>query len=215
MLNLDMVGRLRQQRVTVFGTRSAEPLNGIVREEAARLGLTINDADGPGRSDHVSFTNKGIPALHFFTGIHADYHRPGDSWDKLNADGMATIASLVAATVTRIAKLDVPLVFTGSAPRAAQSDAAARGYGAYLGTIPDFSGGTDGVRVAGTANGSPAALAGLREGDVIVRFAGYAIQSLEDLTIRLREKMPGDEVEILVLRSGQTITLKAILRPRG
>ena len=96
MINLDMVGRLRDGRVTVFGTRSTEEFSGIVKSAAMELGLEISESDGIGRSDHMSFYGKKIPALHFFTGIHPDYHGPGDTWDKLNLEGMAKITELVA-----------------------------------------------------------------------------------------------------------------------
>jgi S1-C subfamily serine protease len=85
----------------------------------------------------------------------------------------------------------------------------------YLGTIPDYSGEQEGVRVAGVSAGSPAALAGLREGDVIVTLAETKVQNLEDLMLALGSKKPGDEVEIVVLRGTQTLKLKAVLRARG
>jgi hypothetical protein len=215
MLNLDMVGRLRKDRLTVFGTGSARELSGIVNEEGRRLGLEIAEGDGIGRSDHMSFYNKQIPSLHFFTGTHSDYHRPSDTWDKLNADGMAKIAGLVAATARRIATSQEPLAFVSLPGRPPSQEVSPRGYGSYLGTVPDFSGHAEGVRLAGATEGSPAALAGLREGDVIVQFAGQQIQTLEDLIAQLRSKKPGDDVEIVVLRSGQPITLKATLRARS
>jgi hypothetical protein len=215
MLNLDMVGRLREDRLTVFGARSARELSAIVNEEARRIGLEITEADGVGRSDHMSFYSKQIPSVHFFTGIHADYHRPSDTWDKLNTDGMVKIAGLVSAAAKRIAISREPLAFVSLPGRPASQEVSSRGYGAYLGTIPDFSSHAEGVRLAGATEGSPAALAGLREGDVIVQFAGRQIQTLEDLTAQLRSKQPGDAVEIVVLRSGQTITLRATLRARS
>lgn len=216
MLNLDMVGRLRNNQVTVFGTRSAEELSVIVSQEARNLGLGIAESNGVGRSDHTSFYNKKIPALHFFTGTHPDYHRPTDTWEMLNIDGIEKVAALVSATVQRIALRSEPLHFTSLPARPpADEGSSGRGYGAYLGSIPDFSGNNEGVRLEGVAAGSPAALAGLREGDVIVRFAGDKVQDLEDLAALLRGKKPGDEVEIVVVRSGNPVTVKAILRARG
>ena len=90
-----------------------------------------------------------------------------------------------------------------------------QGYGAYLGSIPDFGDNSEGVRLAGVTEGSPAALSGLREGDVIIRFAGNKVQSLDDLAAFLRGKKPGEEVEIVVLRSGSPLTVKATLHTRG
>ena len=216
MINLDMVGRLRDSRVTVFGTRTAEELSGVVKSAARELGLEISESDGIGRSDHMSFYGKKIPALHFFTGVHSDYHGPGDTWDKLNLEGMAKISELVLATVRSIANTSASLSFVSlpTVPMAqAKSEAAVST--TYLGSIPDYSGADQGVRLAGVSAGSPAALAGLREGDVIVMLAETKVQTLEDLMLALVSKKPGDEVEIIVLRAAQPLRLKAVLRARG
>ncbi|MDP2603069.1 MAG: M20/M25/M40 family metallo-hydrolase [Deltaproteobacteria bacterium] len=216
MLNLDMVGRLRDNRVTVFGARSAQQLSAIVLQEVRSLGLQLTESDGVGRSDHMSFYNKKIPALHFFTGNHSDYHRPSDTWEKLNTDGIAKVVELVSATAQRIALMREPLSFVSLPSRPPGDDGRpGQGYGAYLGSIPDFGDNSEGVRLAGVAEGSPAALAGLREGDLIVRFAGNKVQSLDDLAGFLRGKKPGEEVEIVVLRSGNPVTVMATLRTRG
>jgi aminopeptidase YwaD len=215
MLNLDMVGRLRDNRLTVFGTNSADNFRTIVFDAAGDLGLEIQESDGIGRSDHMSFYNKQIPVLHFFTGTHADYHRPSDTWDKLNFAGMATISDLVLLTTQRLAALREPLNFVSLPGRTANPERGQPGFNTYLGSIPDYGGSNEGVKLAGVSPGSPAALAGLREGDVIVRFGGTKIQNIEDLTEQLRAKKPGDEVEIIVLRGDESVSLKAVLRARS
>jgi hypothetical protein len=216
MINLDMVGRLRDGRVTVFGTRSAQEFSGIVNSAATGLGLELRESDGIGRSDHMPFYSKKIPALHFFTGVHADYHGPGDTWDKLNLEGMAKISELVLATVRSIANTHAPLNFVSLPPvPGPQAISEGRASTTYLGSIPDYSGANEGVRLAGVSAGSPAALAGLREGDVIVMLAETKVQNLEDLMLALGSKKPGDEVEIVVLRGTQPLKLKAVLRARG
>lgn len=216
MLNLDMVGRLKENRLTVFGTHSAKELSDIVTEEARRLGLEVRESDSVGRSDQMSFYNKKIPSLHFFTGSHPDYHRPTDTWEKVNADGMVKVSDLVLATGERIANMREPLNFVSLPSRPPSTNPGeTRSYGAYLGSIPDMDDSQEGVRLAGVSDGSPAALAGLREGDVIVEFAGNKVQNLEDLANLLGSKKPGDEVEIMVLRTGKPVTLKAILRARS
>jgi hypothetical protein len=216
MLNLDMVGRLRDSRLTVFGTRSARELSGIINDAARPLGLEIIESDRVGRSDHLSFYNKQIPSLHFFTGTHPDYHRPSDTWDKLNTEGMARISDLVTATAQKLADTRDAMVFVSLPSRPpTDREEPSRGYGPYLGTIPDFADNTPGVRLAGVTAGSPAALAGLREGDIIVGFAGSKVENLEDLVSLLRGKKPGDEVEIVIHRGGAAFTLKTTLRARG
>src|SRR5436309_1189388 len=194
----------------------AENVVGILPEEARRLGLEVRESDSVGRSDQMSFYNKKIPSLHFFTGSHPDYHRPTDTWEKVNADGMVKVSDLVLATGERIANMRELLNFVSLPSRPPSNNPGeTRSYGVYLGSIPDMDDSQEGVRLAGVSDGSPAALAGLREGDVIVEFAGSKVQNLEDLANLLGSKKPGDEVEIMVLRTGKPVTLKAILRARS
>lgn len=214
MINLDMVGRLRNNQVTVFGIESAKEFDRFVHDSAKQLGLEVQASKGPGRSDHISFYNKKIPALHFFTGTHGDYHRSTDTWEKLNLEGMLKVSDLVLTTAERIASAKAPLNFVGL-PSAPAPEEGRKGYGTYLGTVPDFGQTEHGVRLAGVQEDSPAAIAGLREGDVIIEFAEIKVQNLEDLVAALRSKKPGEEVEITVLRSGKPVTVKAVLRARG
>jgi hypothetical protein len=217
MVNLDMVGRLRDNRLTVFGARSGKNLGVIVGASARQLGLDINESDGVGGSDHMSFYNKKIPVLHFFTGTHADYHRPTDTWDKLNIEGMGKVSDLVLATVLRIANAKETINFVSLPARPPATETAQRrgGSGAYLGSIPDYGVNAEGVALAGVTEDSPAARAGLRQGDVIIELARKGIKNIEDLTDALGSHKPGDEIEIVVRRTGQPMSVKAILSARG
>jgi len=216
MINLDMVGRLRENRVTVFGTRSSPGFSKMVLDGARPLGLEVQESDGVGRSDHMSFYNRKIPVLHFFTGTHADYHRPSDTWDKINIDGAAKVSDLVLISALEIADAKEPPNFASlpARPPGDQEEGEVK-LGTYLGSIPDYGANAGGVRLAGVTEGSPAARAGLREGDIIVQLAEMKIQNIEDLTAALQGQKPGDEVEITVLRTGKPVTLKATLRARG
>src|ERR1041384_641 len=215
MINLDMVGRLRDNRVTVFGARSGENLSDLVLRNARALGLDITDSNDIGRSDHMSFYSKKIPVLHFFTGTHEDYHRATDTWEKLNIEGMAKISDLVLVTALEIANRKEPIQFVSLPSRPAGTLGSARGIRVYLGTIPDYGAVATGVRLAGVSSGSPAAQAGLREGDVIVRLGDKDIQNIEDLTEALQTHKSGDQVNVVVLRAGAPITLRATLSSRG
>jgi C-terminal processing protease CtpA/Prc len=163
----------------------------------------------------MSFYNKKIPALHFFTGSHADYHQPSDTWEKLNIEGMARVTELVRGITEKIANRREPLNFVSLPSRPPTTGSEPQGYGAYLGSIPEFGASEEGVRLAGVQDASPAAFAGLREGDIIIKLAEMKIQNLEDLAAALRSKKPGDSVEITILRNSQHFTLKATLRARG
>jgi Zn-dependent M28 family amino/carboxypeptidase len=218
MINLDMVGRLRDNRLTLFGARSGESLSTMVNAAGRQLGLEINESDGVGRSDHMSFYNKRIPVLHFFTGNHADYHRPSDTWDKLNFEGMSKVSDLVLASVLGIAnrRKTIHFVSLPAARRlAVEAEQRPAGSGAYLGSIPDYGVDTEGVALAGVTEGSPAARAGLRRGDVIIEFAQRKIRSIEDLTDALASRKPGEEIDIVIQRSGRSVSLKTILSSRS
>jgi hypothetical protein len=215
MINLDMVGRLRDNRLTVFGARSGQNLSQIVAAAAERGGFDLIESDDVGRSDHLSFYSKRIPVLHFFTGIHEDYHRPTDTAEKLNTDGMARISDLVMATTLALADARPAIGFVSLPSRRGPASLGDGGSSAYLGSIPAYGGATAGVELAGVSDGSPAALAGLRSGDVIVQLADKKIQNIEDLTAALQAQKPGDEVAIVVLRGGNAVELKATLRARG
>jgi len=215
MINLDMVGRLRENRVTVFGARSGENLSDLVLRNARGLGLDITDSNDIGRSDHMSFYSKKIPVIHFFTGTHEDYHRATDTWEKLNIEGMAKISDLVLVTALEIGNRKEPIRFVSLPARPGGSIGSARGIRVYLGTIPDYGAVGTGVRLAGVSSGSPAAQAGLREGDVIVRLGDKDIQNIEDLTDALQTHKSGDQVNVVVLRAGAPITLRATLSSRG
>jgi len=216
MVNLDMVGRLRDNRLTVFSARSGANLSDLIAASAANLGLEIRQSDDVGRSDHMSFYNKKVPALHFSTGMHEDYHRPSDTWEKLNIDGMARISDLALLVAMNLADAKQPVNFV-SLPSRPPSE---RGEGrssirVYLGTMPDYGADSQGVRLAGVADDSPAARAGLRAGDVIIKLAGAKIQNIDDLTGALSSRKPGDEVEIVILRMNQPLSFRVTLRSRG
>ena len=215
MINLDMVGRLRDERVTIFGVRSSPPFETIVTSNAKQLGLQTNLSDGVGPSDHLSFYNKQIPMLHFFTGSHPDYHRPGDTWDKLNYAGMAQISDLVVGSALAIASLPEAPNFVSLPSRAPISATRERrSVSVYLGIIPDYGRTVEGVLLAGVAAGSPAAAAGLREGDVIVQLADKKISNIEDLTDALSTYKPATQVTIVVQRSDGTSALNTRLEAR-
>lgn len=215
MINLDMVGRLREDRVTVFGIRSSPPFDAIVGAGAKQLGLQTNQPDGVGPSDHLSFYNKQIPVLHFFTGSHTDYHRPGDTWDKLNYAGMARIGDLVLGSALAIAALPESPAFASLPGRPPSTASGERRVGSvYLGVIPEYSHSIDGVLLAGVAPGSPAAAAGLLEGDIIIQLADKKISNIEDLTDTLGAYKPADQVTIIVRRSNATSALKTTLGSR-
>lgn len=214
MINFDMVGRLRGDSLRIIGTGSAEELSDLVREVNQNHRLHLNLGGDPwGRSDHSSFYAAGVPVAHFFTNTHEDYHRTTDDWHKINADGIVKVARLAADLAWELATRPSRLTFVAVEPP--PPVAGTGGYGAYLGTIPDMSETPGGVRLTGVRDGSPAALAGLRRGDIIIEIGEHAVNNLYDMTDALRAHRPGDVVKIVFLRDGDRLEVTGTLGRRG
>ncbi len=216
MLNLDMVGRLRNARLLALGAGTAREFPALLDSlnTPPRFDLRAS-GDGWGPSDHAVFFATRHPVLHFFTDLHEDYHRTTDDWDKLNVSGIVEVAQFVADLALALANRTGPLTFVDS-PRP-QASAGGSGYGAYLGTIPDMSGGgvSDGVRITGVRAGSPAEQAGLMAGDVITAIGAKHIANLYDMTDALRAHQPGDTVVIVSRRDGVERRAATVLGKRG
>jgi hypothetical protein len=216
MVNFDMVGRLRENRLYVGGVDSGTGLRTAVTDAAQGLGLALELRASPfAPSDHTTFYTAGRPVLFLFTGTHADYHRPSDTWDKIDAPGLARVATFATRVVESVARGATPPTWVKVDAPAATGRGS--GYGAYFGVVPDFGGGDgppEGVRLSGVRPGSPAEKAGVRGGDVIVRFAGVEVRTLEDLTFALRGRRPGDQVQVIVRRDGREHPVQAVLEER-
>ena len=219
MVNMDMIGRMKENRLIVGGTASGSTFKPLIAELAGRhtdLKLDYTEPAGFGGSDHSSFAAKQIPVMFFFSGLHADYHKPSDTWDKIDAPASAKALSLVADTVAALADAPERAKFIKVEPAAAPGGGGggASGYGPYFGSIPDMSGGTKGVKFSDVRAGSPAEKAGLKGGDVMVEFDGKKIENLYDYTYALRQRQPGDEVVVKVLRDNATVEVKVKLESR-
>jgi aminopeptidase YwaD len=216
MINFDMVGRLRNDRLIVYGVATATELRALLDSANASMHFAIAaQGDGFGPSDQSSFYAKDIPVLHFFTDLHDDYHRASDVAEKINAGGEARVVSLAERVVRAIADRPTRLTYVRIAapPPAASSR---EGSEVYLGSIPDMAGGdAPGLRLTGVRAGSPADQAGLKAGDVIVEFGGAPVKDLQGYSDALYSHKPGDDVSVVVLRNGQRVTLNVKLGKRG
>jgi membrane-associated protease RseP (regulator of RpoE activity) len=220
MINMDMIGRIRDGRVFVGGTATGTTLKALLDQEGSRfpkLKLDLTEQGGYGSSDHQSFTVARVPVLFFFSGLHADYHKPGDTPDKIDAASAAGLLELVADTAQQLA--DAPtrpqFVRTAAAPQQmATASASNSGYGPYFGSVPDMSEVAGGFRLADVRDGGPAAKAGLKAGDIMYEFAGTPIKNLYDFSQALRMHKPGDEVVVKWRRDGQEMEGKTILTTR-
>ncbi len=216
MINMDMIGRIKDDKVYIGGVGTGSTFKTILEQAQKDSTFKIEySASGYSSSDHTSFVSKKIPVLFFFSGLHSDYHKPSDTWDKINAPSAAKLLDLVANVTLQLASTSEPPAFqTVVEPKAPGGDRAAAGYGPYFGSIPDFGENTTGLKFADVKPGSPAAKAGLKAGDVLIQFGDKPIKNIYDFTDALRRSKIGDVVEVKVLRDGQTVTASVKLEQR-
>jgi len=215
MLNLDMVGRLRDDKLIVNGVGTAEELKPLMDSLNTAVGhftLALLP-DGYGASDHASFYAAGVPVLFYFTDLHDDYHKATDVASKINILGEARVIDFAAAAARELGDRPARLTFVKQPPPRQMGTG---GKGAWFGSVPDMSAvDVVGVRLTGVSPGSPAEKAGAQKGDVIIEFAGEPIKNLYDYSAALQKHAPGDTVTVVVMRDGQRVTLTATLGKRG
>ena len=204
-VNFDMVGRLRENRLTLQGVGSSKLWRKLIEKRNVTAGFNLTLQDDPYLpTDTTSFYPKRIPVLNFFTGSHDDYHRPTDTADKLNIEGLERIAKFARQLVHDLATAPERPDFA----RVERSDAgggARETLRAYLGSIPDYATEVKGVKLSGVRAGSPAEKGGLKGGDVIVEFAGQKTANIYDYTYALDAVKIGTPVKVIVERDGQRV----------
>lgn len=197
MFNMDMIGRLKENSLMVYGTGTSSNWRDVLNEKNQYdLKLTFND-DGFGPSDHSSFYGKKIPVLFFFTGTHSDYHRPSDDYDKINSEGQERILKYIFDVSQQVINNEVRPNYIAVERKDTGRMNAPR---VWVGTIPDFAGEVTGYKLSGVSEGSPAALAGLKGGDIIIKFGENKITNLYDFTYTIGNYKPGDKVKVIVKR---------------
>jgi hypothetical protein len=210
MLNMDMVGRMRDNRLQVLGVETAGEWKTLVQNacDKSRIDCAMS-GDGYGPSDQTSFYTAGVPVLHFFTGTHTDYHKPSDTADKVNAGGAGQTGKICADVAVAASQNEKPLTFkSGIEGAAARGDV--RSFNASLGTIPDYGGpgpGKKGVLLAGVRPNGAADKGGMKKGDVIIRLGKSEIGSVEDLMFVLNSSKPGETIPAVVVRDGKETKL--------
>src|SRR5258705_13728865 len=215
MLNMDMIGRVSNDRLFIGGVGTSPSLKQTVEDLNKTGGLELNFSDSRyGSSDHTSFNAKKIPVLFFFSGLHTDYHKPSDTADKINAEGAIKVLSVVYGTVDRLATDAQRLPYHEIAQPQQAGRGGGGGYGPYFGSVPDFRDDLKGVLFSDVQNNSPAAKAGLKAGDLMVEFDGKQILTLSDYAYALRTKKPGDIVAVVVKRNGQDVKTDVTLEAR-
>ena len=209
MINLDMVGRFPDSKVLqVSGVGTAEGLKELVMAEndTSIISLVFSE-EGYGRSDHTSFYGKNIPVLFYFTGAHSDYHKPGDTWDMINYDGMINVSSLIYNVAQELATAPERLQFRESGPRP-ESVRTTRKKSVTLGIMPDFGGVVkNGMRADEVYPGRPGAMGGMKKGDIITAINGKAVNNIQDYMFRMGQVKYGQQITVEVLRDNRKINL--------
>jgi hypothetical protein len=216
MVNMDMIGRVSKHKLYVGGVGTSPGFKKLVEDADRDVGFDLSySGSGYGASDHMSFAVRSVPVLFFFSGLHSDYHKPSDTWEKINAEDGAKVVRLVAQVVSGLDQLKEKPPFVRVAEPTSPAMGGGGGYGPYFGSIPDFGEAEHGgVKFADVRDGSPAAKAGFKAGDTLIDFGGKKIDNLYDFTYALRAHKPGDKVLVTVLRNGEKVTREVTLEVR-
>jgi len=222
MINMDMIGRIKDNKVFVGGVGTGSTFEALLA--AARRDSPFQmdySQSGYAASDHTSFVTRRIPVLFFFSGLHADYHKPSDTWEKINAPDATRLLDVIAKVALELnaagARPEFVAVAPDQNPHAGVTTGVTSGgggYGPYFGSIPDFAPVETGVRFSDVQPNSPAARAGLRAGDILVGFGDKSIRDLYDFTDALRSSRVGQVVPVTVLRDGMQLTVSVTLEQR-
>ena len=215
MLNLDMIGRVTDNKVEVDGMGSADDIEAVYRPHFDASPLDVVTSQGvAGNSDHAVFYRADIPATHFFTGLHPDYHRPGDTFEKVNFKGGVQVSHLIEAIATDLATRPERLEHQRATGR--QSARNRTGSSVRLGIAPGSYGEDDesGVEVGDVYDGTSAADGGMLAGDRIIRWDGADIVTVQDMMGKLMSAKPGDVAKIVVVRDGKEVALDVTLKAR-
>jgi hypothetical protein len=218
MLNMDMIGRIKNDKVYVGGVGTGSTFEKVLQQAQgdSHLQFELSQA-GNTSSDHTSYVTQKIPALFFFSGLHSDYHKPSDTWERINAEAAARLLDVVASTTLALDDAPDRPIFAAvvdTNQHAGSVPGGGSGYGPYFGSVPDFGQTENGVKFSDVKPGSPAAKAGLMAGDVLVRFGDKPIKNLYDFTDALRRSRVGDVVLVTVLRNGKELKVEVKLEQR-
>lgn len=215
MLNMDMIGRIKDDKVYIGGVGSGSTFKSILEQAQQKSGFKIEySASGDSSSDHTSFAVGHVPYLFFFSGLHADYHKPSDTWEKIDSQAAVRLLDLVESVSEQLVAAERPAFVQVVEDKPVRAGGGGSGYGPYFGSIPDFGQVEKGVKFADVRAGSPAAKAGLKGGDIMVQFGDKAINNLYDFTDALQRRKIGDVVEVTVLRDGKPLTVSVTLEQR-
>ena len=206
MVNMDMVGRLdSNRRLAVYGVGTSPSIIPAIEEVSIPSFQFVFDSSGVGPSDHTSFYLSGVPVVHFFTGQHAQYHRPEDDVELINIDGLFDVASFIDKLIMELER-EEKLTFTKTVDKSPSK----RGFNVTLGVIPDYLFSGNGLKIDGVKIGRAAEIAGIIKGDVVVQMGDLQINGMGDYVDALNLFEKGDTTDVVVLRNEKRETLRVI-----
>jgi len=206
MINMDMVGRLKETTLSVGGTGTSPGFEIMLDSLQLKHGLKLSyNQGGYGPSDHSSFYTKKTPVLFFFTGAHEDYHKPSDDWEKINADGEKQILDLIYDVITVLSNEKEKPPFTSAGSK--EPPSSRRKFKVTFGIIPSYTGSGPGFAIDGVRPDGPADRAGLISGDTVVEIGGKKVEDIYDYMYRLGELKKGETVEVKVRRGEEILIL--------
>lgn len=213
-VNFDMVGRMKDNKLALRAVGTSPVWPRLIEQTNVVVGFDINISDDPYQpTDVMNFNNAGVPSLDFFTGGHVDYHRPSDVASAINYEDMERVVDFSALLVEKLMKLDEPPQFV-KVERSVEATGSRASLRAYTGTIPDYTTEVEGLRLSGVIEGGPADEVGLREGDVIVEFAGHKITNIYDYTYALDAVKIGEPVKVVIHRGDERMEVELTPRAR-
>jgi len=206
MINMDMIGRMSNNKITVGGTGTSSAFDLILNNIEKNHDLFFTKSpEGFGPSDHSSFYINDIPVLFFFTGAHNDYHKPSDDWAQINVESEKKILDMIYDIVIQIDQLEIKPVFTEAGPKGPSQSRTS--FKVTFGIIPSYSSNAIGLEIDGARQGGPAQQAGIKKGDIIIEIEGKSISNIYDYMYRLAELKTGQSVEVIVQRGDKELKL--------
>jgi hypothetical protein len=206
MINMDMVGRLAENKLAIYGTGTSPVWNELLKKVIPDSIKLTKTESGVGPSDHTSFYLKDIPVLHFFTGQHADYHKPSDDVDKINFNGMVTVIDFIEKVVAELND-DGKLAFTKTKE---EDKANTPAFKVTLGVMPDYMFSGKGMQISAVREGKPAAKAGLLAGDIVIKIGKTNVTDMQTYMQALSLYKSGDKVKVVALRGKKKIGVKVV-----
>lgn len=206
MINMDMVGRLAENKLAIYGTGTSPVWNELLKKVIPDTIKLTKTESGVGPSDHTSFYLKDIPVLHFFTGQHEDYHKPSDDVEKINFNGMVAVIDFIEKVVSELDN-DGKLAFTKTKE---EDKANTPAFKVTLGVMPDYMFSGKGMQISAVREGKPAAKAGLLAGDIVIKIGKTNVTDMQTYMQALSLYKSGDKVKVVALRGKKKIGVKVV-----